>query len=476
VSEHESGGTPPYPPPAGPPADPGPTPHPERFAPPGQEVPPAGSFEPLVAPKPGDQPAQPHSAPYAQPDTEPDTRPPAGPPAGPEAPADAPALALSTPQVLHPVGEPLTEPAAPPARGRPSGWMWPAVTALALVVGGVGGYLGGTFAEPESTEPTATVQRDSGPADPAPLPKGNDDIAKVAETMLPSTVQIFAEAEDIDKGSTGSGFILDDRGHVVTNNHVVADSASDDGPVSIVDQDGNEYTATVVGTSAVYDLAVLDVPEIRGALTPSALGASDEVIVGQTVVAIGAPLGLNASVTSGIVSALHRPVSTGDSQDSASYIDAVQTDAAINPGNSGGPLVNLNGQVVGVNSAIASSGMGSGGNIGVGFAIPIDQVKVTTAQILKDGFATYPVMGADVDTRPSTSGARITAIRSGSAAARAGVRENDTVIRIGDQRVTDGVGLIVAIRSHQPGDKVDLTLERAGRERTVAVTLDAQRE
>ena len=195
--------------------------------------------------------------------------------------------------------------------------------------------------------------------------------------MLPSTVQIVAEYDGKDQGATGSGFVLDDKGHIITNNHVVAQADEDNGPIEVIDQDGNHMKATVVGRSTVYDIAVLDVPKAKG-LKPAAIGSADQMRVGETVVAIGSPLGLSATVTSGIISAVNRPVTTGEGENDNSYINAVQTDAAINPGNSGGPLVNLQGQVVGVNSAIASLGSqiasDQGGNIGVGFAIPIEQV------------------------------------------------------------------------------------------------------
>ena len=221
-------------------------------------------------------------------------------------------------------------------------------------------------------------------------------------------MQISAELEGQEGGATGSGFVLDRQGHVVTNNHVVEDADDNDGSIEIVDQDGNRYPAEVVGRSPVYDLAVLFVPKARG-LQPAALGASQALRVGEGVVAIGSPLGLSSTVTAGIVSALDRPVTTGDTGDDSSYINAVQTDAAINPGNSGGPLVNLRGQVVGVNSAIATTGGsigGEAGNIGVGFAIPIEQVRVTADQILRTGEAQYPVIGAKVRTGGRAHGRR----------------------------------------------------------------------
>ena len=198
------------------------------------------------------------------------------------------------------------------------------------------------------------------------------------------------------------------------------------------------------------------------------------------MVAIGSPLGLSSTVTAGIVSALNRPVTTGDSADDASYINAVQTDAAINPGNSGGPLVNLKGQVVGVNSAIATAGGGlggeTGGNIGVGFAIPIEQVRTTADQILRTGEARYPIIGATVQTggRDEGRGAVIEEVQPDTPAERAGLAKDDVVTALEGDRVTDGIALIVMIRTHQPGETLEFTVVRGDEERTVEFTLDSK--
>jgi putative serine protease PepD len=208
-----------------------------------------------------------------------------------------------------------------------------------------------------------------------------------------------------------------------------------------------------------------------------ALGSSRQLRVGETVVAVGSPLGLSATVTSGIVSALDRPVTTGSGEDDTSYINAVQTDAAINPGNSGGPLVNLRGQVVGVNSAIATAGGfgGRAGNIGVGFAIPVEQVRITADQILADGEARYPVIGAKVQVGPGEErGARVSEVSPGTPADDAGLRDGDVVTEIEGEPVADGIALIVAIRTHQPGETVELTVRRDGRDRTLEVTLGSE--
>jgi putative serine protease PepD len=201
--------------------------------------------------------------------------------------------------------------------------------------------------------------------------------------------------------------------------------------------------------------------------------------VGDPVIAFGAPLGLSQTVTSGIVSALNRPVTTsGESDDDSSYINAVQTDAAINPGNSGGPLVNLAGEVVGVNSAIATNGgaAGEAGNIGVGFAIPIEQVRTTVDQILRTGEAEYPVIGAQVRTggEPDSEGATITEVMPDTPAERAGLKKDDVITAVGDQPVSDGIALIVAIRTHLPGETVKMSVLRGGEEQVVEVELDGK--
>jgi putative serine protease PepD len=358
--------------------------------------------------------------------------------------------------------------------------LWPAVALLALLVGLLGGFLGALGYDRLGD---GTGRYDGGldavqTQSAAPLEADNGSVPAVAQALLPSTVQIIAAYGGEAGGATGSGFVLDREGHIITNNHVVASAAQDDGDIKVVDSEGTRYDATVVGRSPVYDLAVLQV-EAGDALLPAALGASRVLHVGDPVVAFGSPLGLSQTVTSGIVSALNRPVTTGDSDNESSYINAVQTDAAINPGNSGGPLVNLAGEVVGVNSAIATTGGSltgeSGGNIGVGFAIPIEQVRTTADQILATGEARYPVIGAQVRTGGGDSeGALITEVIDGTPAEDAGLLEDDLVVRVDGEPVTDGIALIVAIRTHQPGEKIEFTVRRDGEERTVEVVLDGE--
>ena len=365
-----------------------------------------------------------------------------------------------------------------------TGWVWPAVAAIALVIGVLGGVAGSIAYEnlnDDASDNPGTVDDGLDGVDTVSLPplKGGGTIAAVAQELLPSTVQISAEFEGQEGGATGSGFVLDRQGHFITNNHVVEDAAENDGPIEIVDHEGNRYDASVVGRSPTYDLAVL-YSEDATDLKPAALGASRQLRVGDGVVAIGSPLGLSSTVTAGIVSALNRPVTTGQTGDDSSYINAVQTDAAINPGNSGGPLVNLVGQVVGVNSAIATNGGGTvdgdAGNIGVGFAIPVEQVKVTADQILRTGEASFPVIGAKVQTGgvDDGSGAEIDEVLKDTPAEDAGLRKGDVVIEVDGERVVDGIALIVAIRSHQPGETVEFTFVRDGDEQTTEITLGSE--
>jgi putative serine protease PepD len=359
-------------------------------------------------------------------------------------------------------------------------WVWPAVAALALVVGILGGLAGGAIQDELSASRGTVSDGLDGVSTQtaAPLEADNGSVPAVAQALLPSTVQIVAEYDGEVAGATGSGFVLDREGHVVTNNHVVASAAEEDGPIVVIDHSGERHDATVVGRSGVYDLAVLAVEDADN-LEPAALGASLALHVGDPVVAFGAPLGLSQTVTSGIVSALNRPVTTsGESDDDSSYINAVQTDAAINPGNSGGPLVNLAGEVVGVNSAIATTGGASreSGNIGVGFAIPIEQVRTTVDQILRTGKAEYPVIGAQVRTgsQPDSEGATITEVMPDTPAERAGLREDDVILAVGDQPVNDGIALIVAIRTHRPGETVKMSVLRDGEEQVIEVELDGK--
>jgi putative serine protease PepD len=323
-----------------------------------------------------------------------------------------------------------------------------------------------------STTPTTIsvpVISSSGPI--AGGPRANP-VVTVANKVLPSVVSIDVRGKSEEV--TGSGFVYDAEGRVVTNNHVI-EPAAKSGTIRVILPDGSVRSARVVGRSPSYDIAVIELDDKTG-LVPATLGRSDPVRVGEAVVAIGSPLGLNATVTSGIISATHRPVTTGGSGET-SFINALQTDAAINPGNSGGPLVDLDGFVIGVNSAIATLGTTSGGpsgSIGVGFSIPIDQVKHTVREIIATGHAEYPVIGAQVSLERSLDGAKVLDVTNASPAADAGLEVGDIVTAINGDQIADGVELIVAIRSYQPGDVITMTVDRDGDTRQVKVTLGQQ--
>ncbi|MGP7960498.1 S1C family serine protease [Sanguibacter sp. A247] len=304
-------------------------------------------------------------------------------------------------------------------------------------------------------------------------------LAGVAAAVLPSVVSF--EVRGQDGVATGSGFVYSADGYVITNNHVVAGASSQDS-ITVTFADGAEVGATVVGRTEGYDLAVVKVD--RTGLTPLTLGDSESVVVGDPVIAIGAPLGLEGTVTTGIVSALNRPVTAGDAR-ATSWINALQTDAAINPGNSGGPLVNLAGEVVGVNSAIAQApgaGQSGSGSIGLGFAIPANQVRRTAEQLIETGRATRPIIGALIDNRYEGEGVRVVRqedvgpgehpVTPGGPADKAGVRPGDIIVAINGRAVTQEDELLVTIRALAPGDEVTLTIREAGRERDVTVVLD----
>ncbi|MGA9347142.1 MAG: trypsin-like peptidase domain-containing protein, partial [Nocardioidaceae bacterium] len=345
------------------------------------------------------------------------------------------------------------------------------VALLSLLLGLGGGAAGAWLVEQGRDTTPAGSLGDGQVISRGPSAGGSDanPVVGVADRVLPSVVSIDVKGSSSEV--TGSGFVYDDQRHVVTNNHVI-EPAAGGGDITVSLSNGQSVSASIVGRSPSYDLAVIkldDGPELR----PATIGTSRNIAVGQAVVAIGSPLGLNATVTSGIISATHRPVTAGG-QGETSYINALQTDAAINPGNSGGPLVDLDGAVIGVNSAIATLGTttgGQSGNIGVGFSIPIDQVVTTVEQIIKTGQAEYPVIGARVDVAVTSDGATVDQVDSGSPAAQAGLQNGDVVKEINGESVKDGVELIVKIRSFEPGQTVTLLVDRGGSTQRIRVTL-----
>ena len=259
---------------------------------------------------------------------------------------------------------------------------------------------------------------------------------------------------------------------------MIAGSAESGGDISVRLNDGSEYSAKVVGRDSSYDLAVL---KISGAnLKALQFGDSDKVAVGDSVIAIGSPLGLTGTVTLGIISAKDRAVTAGESQADNSFINALQTDAAINPGNSGGPLVDATGSVIGVNSAIASLGFSASsqtGSIGLGFAIPINQARKTAEQLIKNGKATYPVIGVSVEMNYRGGGALIAktgvAIVKGGAAEKAGLKAGDIIIEFGGRTIGSAEELIVAIRAQSVGDKVEVIYKRGSVSKSATLVLTA---
>jgi putative serine protease PepD len=301
-----------------------------------------------------------------------------------------------------------------------------------------------------------------------------------AAKAAPSVVTIYV-ANGTSAGS-GSGVVLTDDGYVLTNNHVITLEGSGSGTVQVRTADGTLYNATVVGTDPSSDLGVVKLNNASN-MTPATFADSTKVQVGDLAVAIGAPLGLSNTVTDGIVSATGRAVSTGSTQSDATVLDAIQTDAAINPGNSGGALVNGAGEVIGINTAIASVASGSpsqgaqSGNIGVGFAIPSRTANRIAQEIIKTGKASHAVLGVSARTSPDSTnpsvgtGAGIVQVVANGAAAKAGLRAGDVVTAVGQRVVTTSTELTAAVRSQSPGDTVNLTYRRGSNSTTVAVTL-----
>jgi putative serine protease PepD len=374
------------------------------------------------------------------------------------------------PQQPHqqpPAGGRFPEPRPPQKKSR-AGALTVGALAIAVVSAGIGGGVA-LMAKPDIH--TGGTQITAAPSVPAAsLPAGS--VEQVAAKVVPSVVKLET---DMGRASEeGSGIILSSDGLILTNNHVV--EAAKGGDTTVTFADGRTAKFTLVGADPSSDIAVVKADNISG-LTPITIGSSANLKVGQDVVAIGSPLGLEGTVTTGIISALNRPVAAGgDIRNQNTVLDAIQTDAAINPGNSGGALVNMNGELVGVNSAIATLGGDSAdaqsGSIGLGFAIPIDQAKRIADELIQSGNASHASLGVQVGNDAASHGAKIVEVTSGGAAAAAGLPSGVVVTKVDDRVIGSADALVAAVRSRAPGDKVTLTyLDPSGKPQTVQVTL-----
>ncbi|MFC8794340.1 trypsin-like peptidase domain-containing protein [Streptomyces cinereoruber] len=379
------------------------------------------------------------------------------------------------------VGGPALPP--PPAKRSRKGLAVAGALVFALITGVIGGGIGAYVERNGGLTTVELPQSDAKDTGRAP-----ESVAGIAASALPGVVTLHVRGGG--SSGTGTGFVLDTKGHILTNNHVV-DGARSSADISVTFSSGETARAKLVGKDTGYDLAVVQVTGVSG-LKPLPLGNSDGVRVGDPVVAIGAPFDLSNTVTSGIISAKERPITAGgekgDGSD-VSYVDALQTDAPINPGNSGGPLLDSKARVIGINSAIRAAG-GSGGDgegggasqpgsIGLGFAIPINQGKRVAEELINTGKAAHPVIGVSLDMQYNGDGARVgqkgkdgtASVTPGGPAAKAGLRPGDVITKVDGQRVHNGEELIVKIRAHRPGDRLELTLERDGKELTKTLTL-----
>ncbi|MDH6576307.1 trypsin-like peptidase domain-containing protein [Kitasatospora sp. MAP5-34] len=385
-------------------------------------------------------------------------------------------------------GYPADFPGAPGGAPRKKrGGLVALIAAVALVAGIAGGAIGVGITDSDSnsggnsgsshTSTTITVGDNQKAVDRSP-----DSIAGIAAKALPSVVTI--KASNSQESGTGTGFVFDTEGHILTNNHVVAPAAAAGGQLSVKFSDGSSYSASVVGRAQGYDVAVikLDNPS-KEKLVPLPLGDSDNAAVGDATIAIGAPYGLEGTVTSGIVSAKDRPVASGDDTGAqSSFMNALQTDASINPGNSGGPLLNASGAVIGINSAIqsnTSSSTGRAGSIGLGFAIPINQAKRVAQDLIKTGTPVYAIFGVLRNDNYTGDGAQIQtgpvqgtpAVTPGGPADLAGLKAGDVITKLGNHLIDSGPTLVSEIWTYKPGDKVPVEYTRDGKPGTTTITL-----
>ena len=370
----------------------------------------------------------------------------------------------------------LGRPEGKPQRARGLG-TGAAVLATALLAGTAGGVAGARYADEPAALTNPSASLGTGGSSGASVDRAPDSVAGIAAQVMQSTVSIAVRAPG--GNGTGSGVIISEEGYILTNNHVV-ESAADGGEITVtLDAGERELPADIVGRDPVTDLAVLRVRTDRS-LPAATLGRSSQLVIGDPVIAIGSPLGLSGTVTTGIVSALNRTVDVPSSDGARNPLfNAIQTDAAINPGNSGGALVNADGEVIGINSAIATLGGGglggepSSGSIGVGFSIPIDEARSVAEEIIRTGRATHPSIGVSATTisDEEQEGALVRELTPGGGAAESGLQEGDLIVQVDDQQVASVDELILAVRSNTVGETITVTYLRDGERGTVDVTL-----
>ena len=361
-----------------------------------------------------------------------------------------------------------------PKRSR-GGLLFAGAVVLSVISAAVGGAVGVTMSSPHSRISTMTTANNG----TAPTRVQPGSVEEVAAKVVPSVVKL--ETRLGRATAEGSGIVLDPDGLILTNNHVVSVPGAGPGlsgaETTATFNDGRIASFTIVGADPMSDIAVIRAKHMSG-LTAITIGSSADLRVGQSVVAVGSPLGLESTVTAGIISALNRPVSTvGDADNQNTVLDAIQTDAAINPGNSGGALVNMNGELIGVNSAIATLGDSAGpdakaGSIGLGFAIPVDQAKRIADQLIATGKASHASLGVRVTSDANTHGARVVEVVNGGPAASAGLPSGAVVTKLDDRVIDSADALVAAVRSKAPGDTVTLTYtDPSGATKTVKVKL-----
>jgi putative serine protease PepD len=380
-------------------------------------------------------------------------------------------------QQQSPFHQPPQQPQPQPRRRRTG--LAAAVVATSLLVGGGAGLGGAAVWDATHDDPVTSARADapatSTVADQTQTPPADGSVESVAQKVLPSVVKIDVTGNG--EAGSGSGIILTADGTILTNNHVV-EVAGEGGTIKVSFTDGTSADAEILGTDPLTDTAVIQAQGVSD-LTPATIGKSANLGVGEGVVAIGSPFGLDATVTSGIVSALDRPVNVGsDDQGNSTTYPAIQTDAAINPGNSGGPLTDMTGAVVGINSSIRTASSATSeqsGSIGLGFAIPIDEVMPIVDQMAAGETPTHARLGIQVGN-PQTgdeAGAVVREVTDGSTASEGGLTSGDVITKVDDRRITDADSLVATIRSYRPGDNVTVTWLRGGQEETGTFVLDS---